>query len=154
MTAESLGGAHVWTLDMDDFSGSFCSEGPYPLVNHLRMSMGTFSSSLLLSLSMFFFNHLIYRLIFFSCCPHMKVSLQSQPLHHDPQPPGIPLPVFASAVLMGCTRMQLIRPPTSSVSRETLTSTTVSLVSSTGIPASAATGPKPDNHPQEMMTSH
>ncbi|XP_023180367.1 acidic mammalian chitinase-like [Xiphophorus maculatus] len=40
MTAESLGGAHVWTLDMDDFSGSFCSEGPYPLINHLRMSMG------------------------------------------------------------------------------------------------------------------
>ncbi|XP_054883254.1 chitinase, acidic.1 [Poeciliopsis prolifica] len=40
MTAESLGGAHVWTLDMDDFSGSFCSEGAYPLINHLRMSMG------------------------------------------------------------------------------------------------------------------
>ncbi|KAM4740196.1 chitinase, acidic.1 [Anableps anableps] len=40
MTAASLGGAHVWTLDMDDFSGSFCSDGPYPLINHLRMSMG------------------------------------------------------------------------------------------------------------------
>ncbi|MED6295261.1 hypothetical protein CHARACLAT_029857 [Characodon lateralis] len=40
MTKSSLGGAHVWTLDMDDFSGSFCSEGPYPLINHLRMSMG------------------------------------------------------------------------------------------------------------------
>ncbi|XP_036007451.1 chitinase, acidic.1 [Fundulus heteroclitus] len=40
MTRASLGGAHVWTLDMDDFSGSFCSEGPYPLINHLRMSMG------------------------------------------------------------------------------------------------------------------
>ncbi|XP_070698752.1 chitinase, acidic.1 [Pempheris klunzingeri] len=40
MTATNLGGAHVWTLDMDDFSGSFCSEGAYPLVNHLRMSMG------------------------------------------------------------------------------------------------------------------
>ncbi|MEQ2272128.1 hypothetical protein XENORESO_015124, partial [Xenotaenia resolanae] len=40
MTKYSLGGAHVWTLDMDDFSGSFCSEGPYPLINHLRMSMG------------------------------------------------------------------------------------------------------------------
>ncbi|KAM6927299.1 LOW QUALITY PROTEIN: acidic mammalian chitinase-like [Xenentodon cancila] len=36
----SLGGAHVWTLDMDDFSGSFCSDGVYPLINHLRMSMG------------------------------------------------------------------------------------------------------------------
>uniref|UniRef100_A0A3P9Q588 chitinase n=1 Tax=Poecilia reticulata TaxID=8081 RepID=A0A3P9Q588_POERE len=40
MTSASLGGAHVWTLDMDDFSGSFCSDGQYPLVNHLRMSMG------------------------------------------------------------------------------------------------------------------
>ncbi|XP_029007324.1 acidic mammalian chitinase-like isoform X1 [Betta splendens] len=40
MTANNLGGAHVWTLDMDDFSGSFCSTGAYPLVNHLRMSMG------------------------------------------------------------------------------------------------------------------
>uniref|UniRef100_A0A8C6UU95 chitinase n=1 Tax=Neogobius melanostomus TaxID=47308 RepID=A0A8C6UU95_9GOBI len=40
MTAHNLGGAHVWTLDMDDFSGSFCGSGAYPLVNHLRMSMG------------------------------------------------------------------------------------------------------------------
>ncbi|XP_059184403.1 chitinase, acidic.1 [Centropristis striata] len=40
MTANNLGGAHVWTLDMDDFSGSFCSAGAYPLINHLRMSMG------------------------------------------------------------------------------------------------------------------
>ncbi|KAM6947511.1 acidic mammalian chitinase-like [Lycodopsis pacificus] len=40
MTANNLGGAHVSTLDMDDFSGNFCSAGPYPLVNHLRISMG------------------------------------------------------------------------------------------------------------------
>ncbi|KAK7880271.1 hypothetical protein WMY93_030638 [Mugilogobius chulae] len=40
LTAHNLGGAHVWTLDMDDFSGGFCSMGAYPLVNHLRMSMG------------------------------------------------------------------------------------------------------------------
>ncbi|XP_061582516.1 acidic mammalian chitinase-like [Cololabis saira] len=36
----NLGGAHVWTLDLDDFSGSFCSDGAHPLVNHLRNSMG------------------------------------------------------------------------------------------------------------------
>uniref|UniRef100_A0A665SV39 chitinase n=1 Tax=Echeneis naucrates TaxID=173247 RepID=A0A665SV39_ECHNA len=40
MTANNLGGAHVWTLDMDDFGGAFCSSGPYPLINHLRKSMG------------------------------------------------------------------------------------------------------------------
>ncbi|KAK0151878.1 Acidic mammalian chitinase [Merluccius polli] len=40
MNSRNLGGAHVWTLDMDDFSGSFCSEGRYPLVNHLRNAMG------------------------------------------------------------------------------------------------------------------
>ncbi|XP_077458264.1 chitinase, acidic.1 [Stigmatopora argus] len=40
MTGMNLGGAHVWTLDMDDFSGSFCGAGSYPLINHLRMSMG------------------------------------------------------------------------------------------------------------------
>lgn len=40
LTALNLGGAHVWTLDMDDFGGSFCRAGAYPLVNHLRMSMG------------------------------------------------------------------------------------------------------------------
>ncbi|KAM8917112.1 chitinase, acidic.1 isoform 2-T2 [Spinachia spinachia] len=40
MSANNLGGAHVWTLDMDDFGGYFCANGPYPLVSHLRMSMG------------------------------------------------------------------------------------------------------------------
>uniref|UniRef100_A0A3B5BGC0 chitinase n=1 Tax=Stegastes partitus TaxID=144197 RepID=A0A3B5BGC0_9TELE len=40
MTANKLGGAHVWTMDMDDFTGTFCSAGAYPLINHLRMSMG------------------------------------------------------------------------------------------------------------------
>ncbi|XP_068171287.1 chitinase, acidic.1 [Antennarius striatus] len=40
MTANKLGGAHVWTLDMDDFGGHFCADGAYPLISHLRMSMG------------------------------------------------------------------------------------------------------------------
>ncbi|XP_063072715.1 chitotriosidase-1-like [Engraulis encrasicolus] len=37
---KSLGGASVWTLDLDDFAGSFCGDGAYPLVNHLRNSLG------------------------------------------------------------------------------------------------------------------
>uniref|UniRef100_A0A672Y9D7 chitinase n=1 Tax=Sphaeramia orbicularis TaxID=375764 RepID=A0A672Y9D7_9TELE len=40
LTALGLGGAHVWTLDMDDFSGSFCSAGAYPLINTARLAMG------------------------------------------------------------------------------------------------------------------
>ncbi|XP_069612605.1 acidic mammalian chitinase-like [Ranitomeya imitator] len=31
-----FGGAMVWALDLDDFRGSFCNEGKYPLINHLK----------------------------------------------------------------------------------------------------------------------
>uniref|UniRef100_A0A671PQZ7 chitinase n=1 Tax=Sinocyclocheilus anshuiensis TaxID=1608454 RepID=A0A671PQZ7_9TELE len=40
LNSMSLGGASVWTLDFDDFSGSFCYSGSYPLVNHLRNALG------------------------------------------------------------------------------------------------------------------
>ncbi|XP_038676391.1 acidic mammalian chitinase-like [Scyliorhinus canicula] len=36
----NFGGAMVWDLAMDDFSGSFCNQGPYPLVNALHTGLG------------------------------------------------------------------------------------------------------------------
>ncbi|XP_038676392.1 acidic mammalian chitinase-like [Scyliorhinus canicula] len=36
----NFGGAMVWTLAMDDFSGSFCNQGPYPLINALHTGLG------------------------------------------------------------------------------------------------------------------
>ncbi|KAI5093558.1 chitinase, acidic.1 precursor, partial [Silurus meridionalis] len=45
LTSMNLGGASVWTLDLDDFGGHFCSEGDYPLVNHLRNSLDILTRS-------------------------------------------------------------------------------------------------------------
>uniref|UniRef100_A0AAR2IWH2 chitinase n=1 Tax=Pygocentrus nattereri TaxID=42514 RepID=A0AAR2IWH2_PYGNA len=39
LNSMNLGGASVWSLDLDDFGGHFCSHGEYPLVNHLRNSL-------------------------------------------------------------------------------------------------------------------
>ncbi|KAG5274671.1 hypothetical protein AALO_G00138870 [Alosa alosa] len=40
LRGKNLGGASVWSLDLDDFGGVFCADGTYPLVNHLRNSLG------------------------------------------------------------------------------------------------------------------
>ncbi|XP_062400974.1 acidic mammalian chitinase-like [Sardina pilchardus] len=34
-----LGGAVVWTLDLDDFSGEFCSQGSSPLIRYLKTQL-------------------------------------------------------------------------------------------------------------------
>ncbi|XP_070757967.1 acidic mammalian chitinase-like isoform X3 [Enoplosus armatus] len=39
-----FGGAMVWSLDLDDFSGTFCGQGKYPLINTIKSGLGTGAS--------------------------------------------------------------------------------------------------------------
>lgn len=34
----------VWALDMDDFSGSFCNQGQYPLIKTLQLELSEYGA--------------------------------------------------------------------------------------------------------------
>ena len=41
--AKGLGGVMLWCLDLDDFKGSQCGDGKYPLIGPVVKALGEYS---------------------------------------------------------------------------------------------------------------
>jgi GH18 family chitinase len=39
--ANQLAGAFLWSIDLDDFTGKYCNQGIFPLLNAIKLELGS-----------------------------------------------------------------------------------------------------------------
>lgn len=67
LKSRQLGGAAVWTLDMDDFSGQFCGQGKYPLISHLKRKLSEGEATVACTIINVSSSHVLFYDSFASC---------------------------------------------------------------------------------------